>query len=262
MHRPQPVPPDAFPTDADRHGITASAPQPDRLVQLLAMLILFLLRTGLGMRRCRAATSLLPAWMRERPDLPAASAMALAASIRGGFGNAIAWMCMRRGIGPGHPDWPYLAHSIVAFGGSLQRVDGRRYPMQWWESRWIAPAVVGPEPEAPSAAALLLAQAASAAEPAWQAAGAPARQAAPAGLRQARVPAAATLAWLRAFVRAGTGPPTGPPRLPMPSCLQHGAGPRPAPPYRFVPPPQPGSMPPVSRPGVASARTCATPSRA
>ena len=236
MHASQPIPAGAFATDANRHGEAVSAP-PEWLAYLLARLIHLMLRT---MRVLRPRSlSYLPDWMLERPDLPASSALALAASVRGEFGTAIAWMCMRRGIGPGHRHWPYLAHSIVAFGGSLQGVDGRRYPMQWWESHWASPAVVRPDPAPPSATALLLEREAIALAPLseWQAAPASAARApAPAPLPAATLlrPASPPPSWLRPWARDGTGPPTGPPCIAAPppsSCLTHGAGPRPAPPY-------------------------------
>ena len=43
-----------------------------------------------------------PSWWHDRPDLPAGSAQAYFASVRGHFGNSIRWMCLRHGIGPGH----------------------------------------------------------------------------------------------------------------------------------------------------------------
>jgi len=253
MHHPQPVPADAFAADENRHGEAVSARRPEWLVHLLVRIILFMLRTRL-VRQCYQ--SRLPEWMTARPDLPPASALALAAWIRGEFGNAVAWMCMRRGIGPGHREWPYLSHAIVAFGGSLERVDGRLYPMQWWDSHWIAPAVVSPEPAAPSATALLLERESIARDPlwAWRDAPAGAGQAASCASRVSAGPAlpaawllaasgqpsaSGRLSWLRPFARDGTGPPTGPPHraaLPAsshltPSRPTHGASPWPAPPY-------------------------------
>ena len=63
-------------------------------------------------------------------DRRAASA---SASIRGEFGNAIAWMAHRFGINPGHPDWPEVSRAIVAFGGSVKgfRAGAPRCPQQW-----------------------------------------------------------------------------------------------------------------------------------
>ena len=95
----------------------------------------------------QAAPAPLPpaaAWWQDRPDLPAGSAQAEAASVRGPFGNAIAWMCRRHGIGPGHPDWPELSRAIVAFGGSLEGSAPASRPrgLQWWENPGIVPGMV------------------------------------------------------------------------------------------------------------------------
>ena len=85
--------------------------------------------------------SALPSWWHDRPDLPLGSAQALAASVRGAFGNAIAWMCRRRGIGPGHQDWPELSRAIVAFGGNVKgfRPGLPACGLQWWENPEIIP---------------------------------------------------------------------------------------------------------------------------
>ena len=118
MRDPLTAPAEAYAPDADRAGPDAPAHPPEWLVRCLALLIFFLLEHlhAVRLRRSRR----LPSWWQDRPDLPAGSAQAEAASIRGPFGNAIAWMCRRRGIGPGHTDWPELSRAIVAFGGSVK----------------------------------------------------------------------------------------------------------------------------------------------
>ncbi len=116
MCNPTTAPAEAYAPDADRAGPEAPAQMPEWLVRCLALLILFLLEhlPAARLRRSRR----LPSWWQDRPDLPAGSTQAEAASVRGPFGNSIAWMCRRHGIGPGHPDWPELSRAIVAFGGS------------------------------------------------------------------------------------------------------------------------------------------------
>ncbi len=194
---------EAYTTDSDRAGPDALAHRPKWLVHCLAHLILFLLRRLLAIhspRFCRPQSR----WQ-DRPDLPAGSAQAEAASVRGQFGNAIAWMCFRRGIGPGHADWPELSRAIVAFGGSLQgfHAGAPAWGLQWWENPNVVPGTIAAMPTA----SLLQRQAvANAAPPAPDAAAADAR------LPAAWLPAS----WLPAPVRPrverpGTGPPTGPP---------------------------------------------------
>ena len=119
MRDPLTTPADAYSPDADRAGPDASARMPEWLVHLIALFIHFMLKRMLAaqLRRSR-----LPSWWDDRPDLPAGSTQSEAASIRGPFGRSIAWMCRRRGIGPGHPDWPELSRAIVAFGGSMKGV--------------------------------------------------------------------------------------------------------------------------------------------
>ncbi len=108
MPAPDPVPADASSPEPDRAGPDAPNRLPEWLVHLLARLILFMLEHLLPARRDRV----LRAWLTDRPDLPPGSIEALAASIRGPFGNAIAWMCRRHGIGPGHAEWPELSRAI------------------------------------------------------------------------------------------------------------------------------------------------------
>ena len=89
------------------------------------------------------------------------------ATARAAFGNAIAWMCRRRGIAPGHKDWPDLSRAIVAFGSALKgslpanvefvdpanvafggtlkgfRLGLPARGLQWWENPSIPPGSIG-----------------------------------------------------------------------------------------------------------------------
>jgi hypothetical protein len=225
---------EAYSTDSDRAGPDALAHRPKWLVHCLAHLILFLLRRLLAIhspRFCRPQSR----WQ-DRPDLPAGSAQAEAASIRGQFGNAIAWMCFRRGIGPGHADWPELSRAIVAFGGSLKRfrAGAPALGLQWWDNPNVVPGTVtGFGVPAETATLLQRQAAANAAPPALNPMQARAVQAETGA--HARLPASWLLAPVRhVLARAGPSPPTGPPGcpgLPNLSCLMHGAGAWPAPPY-------------------------------
>jgi hypothetical protein len=114
---PPTTPADAYAPDADRAGTDASARLPQWVVHLIALVVRLVLER---MFAAHARRSPLSSWWHDRPDLPLASTQAEAASIRGPFGRSIAWMCRRRGIGPGHPDWPELSRAIVAFGGSVK----------------------------------------------------------------------------------------------------------------------------------------------
>jgi len=196
------APAEAYSPDADRTGQDASAHLPEWLVHLLARIICFLLEHGRGRhRRLRGAAS----WFHHRPDLPPGSAQAEAASIRGTFGRAIEWMCRRHGIGPGHPDWPELARAIVAFGGSVHGFRAGLPPcgLQWWENPEIVPGLIGKAAVTPAAdamALLLSRQTDTDAPP-------PALLVAPAAAEPAVAPAPTR----PVLVRAGTGPPTGPP---------------------------------------------------
>ena len=184
--------------DADRAGTSASWRRPEWLVHVLALLALFL-RRHLPLYRG------LPSWWHDRPDLPLGSVQALAASIRGAFGNQIAWTCRRRGIGPGHPDWPELSRAIVAFGGSIKGFRPGLPPcgLQWWENPDIIPGMMGLPAATPAATAtaLLLARDAVVDTPP------PARPAMPAEPEPAVSPAPQR----PAVARVATGPPTGPP---------------------------------------------------
>ena len=118
--------------DANRTGPDAPARLPEWVVHLIALVVRFILERAVAARSPRVR---LPSWWHYRPDLPPGSVQQLAASRRGAFGNAIAWMCRRRGIGPGHPNWPELSRAIVAFGGSVKgfRPGLPACGLQWWE---------------------------------------------------------------------------------------------------------------------------------
>ena len=222
MTDPLTAPVHASSPDADRAG--PDAPLPEWVIRLIALVIRFNLQRSLAARSRRAR---LPSWWHDRPDLPPASIQALAASIRGQFGNAIAWMCLRRGIGPGHADWPYLARTIVAFGGSLERFRAGDPPwgLQWWENPNVVPGMIGLTPETPAATAMALLLARQ------EVADAPAPDAVAAEAAHVPLPASwLPASWRQGFVRLGTGPPTRPPaawaRCPGPptlSYLTHGA---------------------------------------
>ena len=134
------APAEAYSPDANWVGTDASPRLPEQLVHLFALLIRFLCEHWLAIGHAR--TGMLPAWWDARPALPPGSIQALAASVRGAFGNQIAWTCRRRGIGPGHPDWPELSRTIVAFGGSVRGFRPGLPPcgLQWWENPPPAPA--------------------------------------------------------------------------------------------------------------------------
>jgi hypothetical protein len=232
------TPPDkAYLTDANRPDPEVSAHAPEGLVRWLALLICFLMEPWNVVRLYRCSRPQFW-WPDRRPDLPAGSAQAEAASIRGAFGNAIAWMCRRHGIGPGHRDWPELSRAIVAFGGSMKRFDfsAPAWGLQWWENPNVVPGTIGltAAPPAATATASLLARQAVA-NPLPPAPGFTQAEAMPPAAAHARSPAS----WVSAtgrqvFARAGPGPSTGPPRclgLPNLSSLMHGAGARLAPPY-------------------------------
>jgi len=199
---------EAHSPDADRAGPDASADLPDWLVHILALLVLFARKWALATGR--RYPQALPSWYYERPDLPLGSAQALAASVRGAFGNAIAWMCRRRGIGPGHPDWPELSRAIVAFGGSVQgfRPGLPACGLQWWENPEIIPGMTGMPTATPAAtamASLLSRQAARDTPPPELC---PERHVVPAAAEPAVSPAPGR----PRFAHVATGPPTGPPR--------------------------------------------------
>ena len=210
------APVEACHPDEHRAGLNASARVPDWLAHLIALIVRYILERTLAARSRRLT---LPPWWNYRPDLPAGSVEQLAASIRGAFGNAIAWTCLRRGIGPGHPDWPEISRAIVAFGGSLRsfRPGLPAYGLQWWENPNVIPGMIGdtvPTPAAAAMARLLSRLAVTEAPP-------------PA---PADAPAVAALARLPSFVPGHAGyPPAASPR-------QHGTGPPTGPPAQFLNP--------------------------
>jgi hypothetical protein len=223
MRDPLTVPAEAYVPDANRAGPGAPAQPPEWLARWIALLIFFLLEPFNTVRLLRSGR--LQSWWQERADLPAGSAQAEAASIRGHFGNAIAWMCYRRGIGPGHKDWPELSRAIVAFGGNVAgfRAGFPAGGLHWWENPTVVPGIV-PGFGVPAAAATLLQRqaAANAAPPAPDAMQAEAAQA---DVAHARLPAS----WLSAskrhsLARAGPGPSTGPPGCPgLPTAVMFDA---------------------------------------
>jgi hypothetical protein len=185
--------------DADRAGPDARLPE--WVVRLVTLVIRFILQCNLATRSRR---SRLPSWWHDRPDLPLASAQAEAASVRGAFGTSIAWMCRRRGIGPGHPNWPELSRAIVAFGGSIKgaRPGLPACGLGWWENPDLVPGMIGETPATAAAetlASLLSQQAVANAVP-------PAPNVVPAAVEAALPPAIR-----RVLARTATGPPTGPP---------------------------------------------------
>ena len=194
MRDPLTTPADAASPDADGAGPDARLPGWVVLLVTLVIRCIFLARRS---RRC-----CLPSWWQARPDLPLGSIQALAASVRGEFGNAIAWMCRRRGIGPGHPDWPELSRAIVAFGGSTKgfRPGLPACGLQWWENPDIMPGMIGETAATPAAtalASLLSRQEVANAPP-------PAPDVVPAAAEPAPLPAIR-----RVFARTATGPPPG-----------------------------------------------------
>jgi len=196
-------PTEACSPDADRVGPNASPRLPERVVRFFVLLTLLVREYWLVFRDYRAGT--LPSWWHYRKDLPPGSVQQLAASIRGEFGNAIAWMCRRRGIGPDHPDWPEIRCAIIAFGGSVKgfRPNLPALGLQWWENPRILPCATGDIRETPAAdamARLLSRLTVAAASPSARVipAAQPAYAVAPAPQRQV-------------FARASTGPPPGPP---------------------------------------------------
>jgi hypothetical protein len=209
MCAPTAAPAEAFTPDADRAG---PDPRAAWLAHWLALLIFFLLEPLNAVRLLRSGR-LSSSWWHDRPDLPAGSAQAYFASVRGAFGNSIRWMCLRHGIGPGHADWPALSRAIVAFGGSLEGFRAGAPPcgLQWWENPGVIPGVVlVPGFSAYAAATTSLLEQQAVANAPRPAPGAMQTEAA-----HARLPASWLAASVRqVFARAGPGPSTGPPGCP------------------------------------------------
>jgi len=228
----------AYAPYADRAGPDASARSPEWLVHWLAVLIFFL-REPLKAFRLLRSGRMGPAWWHDRPDLPAGSAQAYFASVRGAFGNSIRWMCIRHGIGPGHKDWPEVSRAIVAFGGSLEGFRAGAPPngLEWWEHPGVIPGVVlVPGFSAYAAVATLpLVQrlaVANAPPPACQSK--PRMQGC---LRRGCPHRSGRFSLVRALVRR-PGRQTARDCQHL-TCLTHGAGAWPAPPSRLVPPENP-----------------------
>ena len=200
MCAPTATPAEAYAPYADRAGPGAPAHSPEWFVRWLALLICFLLEPLNAVRLLRSGR--LPSLWQARPDLPPGSAQAEAASIRGSFGTAIAWMCRRHGIGPGHADWPELSRAIQAFGGSLAgfRAGAPACGLQWWENPNIVPGMVaGFAARAAASASLLPPQAGGGALP-------PAPSAVQAEPALAQVPASQLpRSWLPASWLPGSG---------------------------------------------------------
>ncbi|HUN41037.1 MAG TPA: hypothetical protein VMU81_12160, partial [Acetobacteraceae bacterium] len=120
----------AYSPDADRVGLDASARLLHRLPLLYALvrflvLVAFLVREyWLAIRQYCAGKR--PSSGYCRSGLPPGSAEQPAASIRGAFGNAIAWTSSRRGIAPRHKGWPDLSPAIVTFNCAFESVPPSR----------------------------------------------------------------------------------------------------------------------------------------
>ena len=232
---------EAYSPDADRAGLDASGPLPEWLVQLLITLVLFV-RQHVFIRRPRHNWSL-PSWYVGRPGPLPASTPELAAVIRGAWGHEIAHVCRYEGIGPDHPDWPELSHAILAFGGSLHGVDGRKHRRPWWHALGFAPSLTRADNAAKTAAASLPQAQPVAIPPA------PEPVAVIAGLAHPERPAPRR----PVLARAATGPPPRLARVPgRPFCYRPRTGPahgwsrrpdscrrRPAAARRPAPPPAP-----------------------
>ena len=213
MSNRPPRPSQVYAPYADRASPKGTPRSADSLLHWLAFLIFFLhrpLKAFCLLRSGRAG----PAWWHDRPDLPAGSAQAYFASVRGNFGTSIRWMCIRHGIGPGHKDWPEVSRAIVAYGGSLDGFWAGAPPkgLKWWEIPGVIPgAILVPGFSAFAPAATRLVEQRVAADTA-----APAANVVQAVATHARLPAS----WLAAsrqhvFARAGPGLSTGPPNCPV-----------------------------------------------
>ena len=237
MSAPRSALADSFAPGANRPGPDAPEITPAWIAHILVLIMYALLQ--LHQRRVRAYRRRRARWMElragwlqtmahGRPDLPAGSAQAEAAALRGPFGHAIACMCRRYGIGPGHVDWPELSRAIVTFGGSLKGFCAGDPPtgLLAWENPHFIPGFVphfGTQPLTGTAAQLQREADANARPP----------NATQAEATHAALPASwLATSWLAAswvsasqrqvFARAGPWPPTGPPNCPGPltlSCL-------------------------------------------
>src|SRR3984957_5795786 len=108
MRAPRTPPSQAYAPYGDRARLEGTA-RSEWLLHWLALLICCLMEPWNAARMIRRGRP--PSWVdvHRRLGLPAGSTQEEAAAIRGPFGNAIAWMCLRRGIGPGHARWPELS---------------------------------------------------------------------------------------------------------------------------------------------------------
>jgi hypothetical protein len=236
MSAPRSALAESFARDANRDDLDAPEITPAWIAHILVLIMYALLqlhhRRVLAYRRRRARWMELRAgWLQTmahgRPDLPAGSAQAEAAALRGPFGHAIACLCRRYGIGPGHVDWPELSRAIVTFGGSLKGFRPGNPPSGplAWESPVFLPGSVpyfGTQPLTPIAALLQREADANARPLALDVLQAEAMQAEAA--HASLPPSWLAASWLAAswlspsgrqvFARAGPCPPTGPPGCP------------------------------------------------
>ena len=225
MREPLTAPAYAYAPDASRVASRAPAEPPEWLIRWIVLLIFFLREPRNAIRLLRSG-AMRSAWWEQRPDLPPGSAQAHFAAVRGAFGNSIRWMCIRHGIGPGHPDWPELSRAIVAFGSTIDGFWEGAPPrgLHWWENPGVIPGM-GPHAETPATTSAAVRQIRAIANAAPRVPSAP--QAEPTHVRflasQSRAPrVAASLppdSWLPAslrqvFARAGPAPSTGPPGCP------------------------------------------------
>lgn len=137
--------------DADRAFPDASAYLPEWIVHLLARLILFLRAHSLAAGHRRVSG--VPSWFHAQPNLPPVSARTRAVPARGAFGQTMAWMRRRRGIGSGRPYGRERTSTIAAFGGSLHGVRAGllRCGLPWRENPAIAPGMTGMTATTPAA---------------------------------------------------------------------------------------------------------------
>ena len=217
MSTPPPVLAHAYAPFADGVRPEARPQSREWLVHWLALLLFFLHEPLKAFRLLRSGRAG-PAWWHDRPDLPAGSAEAYFASVRGHFGNSIRAMCIRHGIGPGHKDWPEVSRAIVAFGSSVEGFRAGTPPkgLLWWENPGVIPGVVlvpGFSAYAPAPVALV-ARLVAADAPAAGAEGRTGR-----GRACAFGCIVAAGVWADVFARAGPGSATGPPICPGLSIL-------------------------------------------
>jgi len=105
----------AYSPDADRAGPDASVRLRDGIVRFLVLVAFLVREHWLAIRQYCAGTRPSSCY---RSDLPPDSAQQPAASLPAAFGNALAWICRRRGVAPGHHDWLQPSRAIMAFGST------------------------------------------------------------------------------------------------------------------------------------------------